>query len=369
VNSMRFIFRVQCNLYYLTCLVATLTVLSNPFACAQELAVVTAVEVKSGSITSTVKLVGSVKARRYSVLSAELAGLVSNILVDEGDVVGVGEPLLRLREQPARLQVEFEQAGVQRGEAEVKLATLRERRQGELFASKVIAQHNYDLAEAELSGSLASKTAASARLALANDQLQRHVINAPFGGVISRKLTEVGSWVRPGDALLELAEMATLRINAPLPERYFNQVVEGSEVVLEFAALKRQPIAATLTKKVTVANSTSRTFPLLIDIPNPGNLIAPGMSVDVIVNLSDNNDPVLLVPVDALVRQSDGSTILWMISREEPRSVLPVAVQTGRNQGQMVEIVGGEINAGDSVVQRGNERMRPGLSVRVVTGQ
>ena len=341
---------------------------SGSLAYAQEgAAPVTTVTVQLAPLTSQLKLTGSVEARRHSVLSAELAGLVSELLVDDGDHVSAGDPLLKLRDQPTRLEANFQRAGQARANAGVKLARLKENRQRELLKSQAAAQDSYDIAEAELRRATADRTAAQASVALADDELQRHLIKAPFAGVISRKQTEVGSWVRPGDPLLVLDEMAVLRITAPLPQRYFSQVEEGASVVLEFPALPGEKISTAVTRKVTAANPNSRTFPLLIDLRNPDNRLAPGMSVDIHVSLAGGDQPVLQVAVDALVRQADGTTLLWKIVGEgDQLQVAPAPVTTGRSANGLIEITGGPVVAGDRIVEQGNERMRPGLPVRIL---
>ncbi|RLA05666.1 MAG: hypothetical protein DRQ54_07760 [Gammaproteobacteria bacterium] len=328
---------------------------------------VTSVTVQSATLASQLKLTGSAEARRHSVLSAELAGLVSELFVDDGDHVAAGDPLLKLRDQPTQLEADFQRAGQQRANASVKLARLKEKRQGELLKSQAAAQDSYDIAEAELRRATADRTAAEASVALADDELQRHVIKAPFAGVISRKQTEVGSWVRPGDPLLVLDEMAVLRITAPLPQRYYSRVSDGASVVLEFPALPGEKISAAVTSKVSAANPNSRTFPLLIDLPNPDNRLAPGMSVDIHVSLVGADKPVLQVAVDALVRQADGTTLLWKITGEgDQLQVAPAPVTTGRTAGGLIEITSGPVAAGDRIVEQGNERMRPGLPVRIL---
>jgi len=334
---------------------------------AQGAAPVTAVMVKSATLASQVKLTGSVEARRHSVLSAELPGLVSKLLVDDGDQVAVGDPLLKLRDQPAQLTVAFQRAGQQRADAGVKLARLKEKRQGELLKSQAAAQGSYDIAEAELARALADRAAARASVALAEDELQRHLVKAPFAGVISRKQTEIGSWVRPGDPLLMLDETAVLRIIAPLPQAYFSHVQPGTPVAMEFAALPGQKITASVTRIVGSVNSASRTIPVLIDLPNPDNQLAPGMSADIYVTLAGSDQPVLQVAVDALVRLADGTTLLWKITGEgDQLQVSPAPVTTGRESGGLVEITGGPVAAGDRIVEQGNERMRPGLPVRIL---
>ena len=334
---------------------------------AEGAAPITVVSVESAPLPAQLMLSASVESRRHTLISVEIAGMVSEMLVDEGERVDQGEPLLRLRDQPIRLTAEFQQARQQRAEADVHLAGLKEKRQAELLQSQAAAQDSYDVARAELQRAAADLTAARASVALTADELARHTVNAPFAGVVSRKQTELGSWVRPGDPLLLLEETAVLRVTVPVPQNYFAEVDEGAEVRLEFAALPGESVNAQVTRKVASANPASRTFPILIDLDNPQNRLAPGMSAQAHITLAGGDEPVLQVKVDAVVRRPDGTILLWKIVEDgELLRVVPASVRLGRSLGERVEIIAGPVAAGDRVVEQGNERMRPQLPVRIL---
>ncbi|HAC34028.1 MAG TPA: hypothetical protein DCF45_05865 [Gammaproteobacteria bacterium] len=334
---------------------------------AEGAAPITVVSVESAPLPAQLMLSASVESRRHTLISVEIAGMVSEMLVDEGERVDQGEPLLRLRDQPIRLTAEFQQARQQRAEADVHLAGLKEKRQAELLQSQAAAQDSYDVARAELQRAAADLTAARASVALTADELARHTVNAPFAGVVSRKQTELGSWVRPGDPLLLLEETAVLRVTVPVPQNYFDQVDEGAKVRLEFAALPGESVNAQVTRKVASANPASRTFPILIDLDNPQNRLAPGMSAQAHITLAGGDEPVLQVKVDAVVRRPDGTILLWKIVEDgELLRAVPAPVRLGRSLGERVEIIAGPVAAGDRVVEQGNERMRPQLPVRIL---
>ncbi len=347
------------------CSVASLFWSGSAFA--ESAAPVTVVLIESAPLPAQVSLSATVEPRRHTLVSVEVAGLVSAMLVDEGERVDQGEPLLRLRDQPTRLTAEFQQARQQRAEADVHLAGLKEKRQAELLQSQAAAQDSYDVANTELQRAVADLAAARASVALTADELARHTVRAPFAGVVSRKKTELGSWVRPGDPLLLIEETAVLRVTVPVPQNYFAEVDEGAEVRIEFAALPGESVNAQVTRKVASANPASRTFPILIDLDNPQNRLAPGMSAQAQITLAGGDEPVLQVKVDAVVRRPDGTVLLWKIVKDgELLRVVPAPVRLGRSLGDRVEIIAGPVAAGDRVVEQGNERMRPQLPVRIL---
>jgi multidrug efflux pump subunit AcrA (membrane-fusion protein) len=117
--------------------------------------------------------------------------------------------------------------------------------------------------------------------------------------------------------------------------------------------------------RVALGNEASRSFPLLIDLPNPDHLLAPGMSARIRVDVGDADVQALMVPRDAVVARSDGSRQVWRVGEEDGvLRVFPVRVEIGRAQGELLELLGGELKAGDRIVLLGNESLQPGQVVR-----
>ena len=324
------------------------------------------------AVPAQIRLPGSVAARRSSSLSAEVDGLVQELLVDEGDLVEAGQVLLRLRAKPTELSLSAESAQLNRARARDQLAVLRERRNAELLASQMVPEDTYDIAAAELRQSKAEIANATAKVALMKDELARHEIRAPYAGVIAAKRTEAGAWVRAGDVVFLLEELGVLRIRFALPQNYYSGVAEGTAVQLQIDALGGTPFPARVSRKVAVGSEAARTFPVLIDLPNPDHRMAPGMSVDVTLDVGGGeNTEVAAVPADAIVMRPDGAQLVWTIQSGESGDVVtPVPIITGRRYRGRVEVVrvlSGELPDGARIVVRGNESLRPGQPVRAVS--
>ena len=103
-----------------------------------------------------------------------------------------------------------------------------------------------------------------------------------------------------------------------------------------------------------------------IDLANDTGRLAPGMSARVLLHLDSDDTPALIVPQDAIVQQPDGSTAVWTIATEDGIvKAQPRIVTTGRVYRDTIEVVRGDLAAGDRVVVRGNEILRPGQAVSV----
>ena len=98
----------------------------------------------------TVELTGTVIPVRTSTLSAEVGGLVEEVLVEEGDFVSAGQPLLKLRDRRKELELAVQMAELERAKAVQVLARLKESRQADLLKSQAAAPDAHDIATAEL---------------------------------------------------------------------------------------------------------------------------------------------------------------------------------------------------------------------------
>lgn len=326
---------------------------------------VTTAEVTLATLRQEVRLSGgSIPWRRVPV-SPRVEGLATKVLVDEGSWVQPGDLILELDARLAEIEVAVAAARVagaqaRQGDAIRKRDELLKLKQGRHASETSIASAIAEVAIVE-----ADLTRERAELERARELRERHSVYAPFAGMVVRKQLEVGQWVRQEDAVVELVAVDTLRVRAPLPQRYFLRVAVGSKARVLFDALPDRELEGSVFARVVLGNEASRSFPLLIDIPNPDHLLAPGMSARILVELDDGVSEVLTVPRDAVVAKSDGSRVVWRVREEDGvLKAFPVAIVTGRAQGDRLEVVEGELQVGERIVLLGNENLRPGQAVR-----
>jgi len=196
--------------------------------------------------------------------------------------------------------------------------------------------------------------------------LARHRLPAPFDGVISKRMVEVGQWVEPGTAVFELVAMRDFRIDVPVPQDYYARLRNGAEVSVELDALPGETIPAKIGALIPVSDPDARTFTLRVlpqrdDIP-----ITPGMSARVMINL-DTGKRDLVVSRDALIRYPDGRITVWVIAEDgDTMSVTEKRIEIGLAFDGLVQVHSG-LKDGDRVVVRGNESLREGQTVRLAS--
>ncbi len=312
-------------------------------------------------------LTGSVTTRRLSRLSPEVAGLVARLHVDEGDEVRQGDALLELDRVIAEIDRSGIAAQVSEAQARLKESLRQKDEAAQLVEKKHIPPTRYEAALAAVDIDTAALERLKRELQRQEEIIRRHTISAPFDGVITQKLVEQGEWVRIDTPLLELVEIGWLRVDVPVPQFYFNNVQLGTPARLTFDAYPDRDFLAGVTMKVPMSSEAGRTFPVKIDLDNSERLIAPGMSVRVVFQLGGTGaGDSLLLSQDALVRKPDGSKTVWVIKPDgDGMKAREVDVSTGRAYRENIEITAGDVQAGDRVVVRGNEILRPGQLVEI----
>lgn len=314
-------------------------------------------------IIKKVELSGTVTSPRVSQISTSVEGLVKDILFDSGATVKEGELLLTL-------DPEIEQAALAQSEARVaqSFAELTDAKR-RLAIAKNLAKRAHGtknevdarLTEIEIDkATLAGSKAQQARMAAI---LKRYKLKAPFTGVISKKMAEVGQWVTPGTAVFELVEMQGLRIDIPVPQQYYGHLQKGATISLQFEALSTHQIAAEINAIIPISDPDARTFTLRVRPKDNELAITPGMSARATIRF-DTGKKNVVVNRDALIRYPDGRVIVWVLENDGDQiRVKERKIEIGLAFDQFVQVLSG-LQAGDQVVTHGNEALRDGQVVR-----
>lgn len=238
---------------------------------------------------------------------------------------------------------------------------------------------------AKLKGTRESRLAQANTLVLAQqdairlleDLKNKYTIRAPFEGVVTQKLAEVGQWISAGQDVAAVVQMDPIEVVISVPQAKIqefqtsldysiaNQTKLPAIVSLETAG---KTLRGSVNKIVPQADLRSRAFPVKIRLANPktasGHWLKPGMLVQVQVAVG-LEAPKILVEKDTLVLNNDSSTLMVIDRTSVPATVRAVPVQTGTAVGGLIE-VSGDVRPDDWVVIEGNERLRPGQAVRVL---
>ncbi|TRO92167.1 efflux RND transporter periplasmic adaptor subunit [Glycocaulis profundi] len=246
---------------------------------------------------------GYVVARREATVSAEITGRISEVLVEEGMEVDAGEVLARLDDTRARLDLSLAEARLGSGRAQIDAlqAQLQEARQVESRAER-LAQSNY-ATEAALTSATAQRQSLAAQLAAARadlaaaqvqvdsqrDYVDRHVVRAPFAGVVIAKNAQVGEILSPVSAgggftrtgVATLVDMASLEIEVDVNEGQIGRVSPGQRVEAILDAYADWRIPARVEAIIPTADRSRATIKVRVALDERDGRVLPDMAARV----------------------------------------------------------------------------------------
>jgi len=221
---------------------------------------------------------------------------------------------------------------------------------------------------------------ARARMRIASEEVNRledmrkkYTIRAPFKGFVTVKHTEVGAWVSRGDPVVEIVQLDPIDIRVAVPETYIANVHVGNDAQVRLESAAETVIVGKVTRIVPLADRRSRTFPVIIRLDNPaidGNhLMKAGMLAHVTIGVGRKQN-ALTVPKDALVLDGKSCSIMVIEKDSETNQTIAraVTVKLGVAIGSSIQVVDPteSLREGQSVVTRGNERLRDQQPVKIV---
>ena len=316
-------------------------------AAAPRATVVEAAAVARRALSDEVTAVGSLRSAESVVLRPEIAGRIAAIGFDEGQPVARGTVLVQF-------DAAIQQAELQRARAALALAQANYRRNQDLFERKFVSRRALDEAGA-------SRKVAEAEAQVAQAQLTRMAVRAPFDGIVGIRNVSVGDYVKEGEALVNLEAIDTLKVDFRLPERYLDKLRTGQTVSLGVDALPERSFASTVVAIDPLIEAGNRAVVLRATLDNRERLLRPGMFARVRVTLAERAD-ALVVPEQALMPTAEGSFVL----RVEDGVARRTPVRTGVRVGTLVEIIDG-LPEGAQVITAGQIKVRDGAPVSVVS--
>lgn len=314
----------------------------------------------------SVSLHGTLSSPRDAEITPRIAGLVAEVAVDAGDRVAAGDTLITLDSALESLSLETllaERAAAQARLAEARRLAAEARR---LAGSNAVAETERAAREAEAIAQDATVRRLTAAIARQREVVDRHVVIAPFAGVVRDRYVEPGEYASPGTVLLGLVATDTLHADITAPQQYFGRIRPGTPVRIEFEVAPARPVSAAVDVVVPAASATARSFLVRSIIDNSDQRATPGMSIRGIFDLASPR-PVVQIPRDALTRVPGGGVRVWTARVDDggQQRATRRQVTLGRSAGGRVEIRSG-LAAGDTVIVRGNEDLDEGQAIEIV---
>ncbi len=318
-------------------------------------------QVVSEEVSTTQSVTGILYYERISEISTEVAGLVEEVNVSQGDQVKKGDPLVRLNTEILEMEIALTKTRIEQIELRINNTQKNYKRLDRLYKSSGVSEKDFDDALYAYQDAGKEKQASKDTLAKLMIQQRRSIIKAPFDGVVLNKNVDSGAWVQQGILLVSIGSSSDLFVRAPIAEDLLQFIVLGEPVQVILNAYNRE-VSGTVIGIDPVADLKTKNVFLKIKIP-PMDLVAQNMSANVFIPSSIKRQ--LSVISRAAVIKFQGKDFVYTV-KEGKASILPVNIVA--YLGQKVAVDNPYIVPGLPVVVEGNERLRPDQPV-VVAGE
>jgi len=301
-------------------------------------------EVKEAPFTHSFAVQGNVETDRIANVLPEFAGVVMDVLAEEGDQVRAGQALVRLN---------AEVLDKQRAEltTQLDLAKTLFERQERLWNKGIGSEVDY----------LQARTAVEAMersLATLDKQLDKAVIRAPFDGVLDRVFVNVGEMASPPMPVLRIVDLADLYVRAAVSDHYAGVVEVGQKVRIEAFGL--EPVESQIRRVGQFIEAANRTIDLTIDLPE-GTRALPNMVATVHI-MDVALDSAVALPSAVVQQDASGEEYVYVLQAD---TVAKRVIQTGLlSEGQLLIEKG--LEPGDKVIERGASRVIEGEKVALI---
>ena len=307
---------------------------------------VEAQKIELTSMVDKIRSIGTLRANQSIIVRSEIPGVVRKIEFTDAQSVDKGQVLFRLDDSMERAQLD-------QAEVNLKLSERNAERAQELVnrgAGTVQARDQ----------TASAREADRAAVALARARLEKSTIRAPYGGVVGMSKIDLGAYVSAGQELTSLDDVATVKLDFEVPERFARFISVGQKVAVEADAYPGQNFSGEVSTIATRVDPESRSLGIRAVIPNPDRKLKPGLFARVTVDVAVRPQAVV-ISEQAIVPRGDRLFVYKVVDGK----AVSATVKVGLREYGRVEIVEG-LAPGDMVVTAGQQKLQDGTTVAVL---
>lgn len=355
-----------------------------------EVETMTVVMTSAGGAESVLTGQGYVVAQRKAAISSKATGRLEALYVIEGDKVKAGTVIGRIESNDVqanydqqKAQIEVIKANLTSAQAELEEAEIAFKRQQSLRNEKVGTQADYDAAQnrykramAQIQSIKASILSQEALIRSTQVQVDNTIIRAPFDGTILSKnanvgevITALGAAAGARGAVVTIADMNSLEVEADVSESAIQKVSEGQAVEISVSAISDKKYRGIVNKIIPTADRGKGTVQVKIKFDDIDERVLPEMGAKVNflkkeVKEQVQETPKVLVPTSSIVTKN-GQNIVYIINDKTAKEVI---VKVGEKFGEFTEIKQG-ISDGVVVIKNPSEKISSGSAISIKENQ
>lgn len=318
------------------------------------------VVVDSGTIESGPTISGALQAERRAQIRAELSGAIVAVSAEQGQRVASGALLGRIDDTVVRDNFLSARSTATTAEQAATVARRNVQRSEALLQAGAISESALEDARLQLQTAESQQADAQARLAVAQDQLGKAEIRAPFAGIVSERAINAGDIVQPGAPLFTVVDPASMRLEGSVAATQLEHVRVGAPVSFAVTGYGDRAFEGRVTRVAPTADAATGQINVIAELPNASGQLVGGLYAEGLIAAAATTG--LVVPLTAVDVSPDGAEVL----RLKNGTVERVQVQTGLrdDRSERIEITAG-IERGDTLLLGPARTITPGTPVRV----
>jgi len=313
------------------------------------------------------KFPGTAQALQHTKLSFRVGGPVITLNAETGRYIKKGAVIARIDPRDFKIRINTMHARLAASKANYAEARLQYDRYRQLVADNAAPRADFDRVKAAFESAEAQVNADAKGLENAKNALQDTTLYAPFSGYIHHQYVENNEMVPAGQPVVSMVDLSEMEIKIAIPEDLVPAVERFESYVCQFSAIPGKTYPAEFKEIGKQPNPSNRTYPLTLvidgDEPMP---IRPGMAAEVAITIKEaNGKPKFMVPMPALVNDSDRQSFVWLVNPKAGKlHRQPVTVAAARQNG-FIEI-SGDLTAGQLIASAGAHTLTADQKVRVM---
>lgn len=316
-------------------------------------------DVEIRPLKPSLETIGNLNPFEEITVSSEVDGILREIKVDTGSVVSKGMLLSVIDDTDYSLDVKRAEAALRQAQATYENTKLEFSRKQSLYKEQLVTEQQFDDVSTRLSLSEADVEKAKAALSLSKQKLIKTKVYSPISGYVKDKKVSAGDYVKNGTNLFVIIQNNPLKLNFSVTEKDIGKLRKGQDVTFKVDAFAEKEFKGKVNNIYPSLEEKTRTLQVEALVPNPGNILKPGLFAHVILYTGAEKNTVL-VPIISLLYE--GETIkVFVIEGDMAKERF---VKVGQKYGEMMEIIEG-LNGGEKVVIAGQQNLSEGVKVNV----
>jgi RND family efflux transporter MFP subunit len=316
------------------------------------------------------KFSGVVEAADSSSIGFEVSGNVREVRVDVGDRITKGQVLAMLDKRTYNLNVTAAEAEV--GRAEVQLADKRNDLDRYQRINKqdpgAVSQAALDQSQAAVDSARKQVQFTKSQLNLAQRDLAKTVLRAPFDGVIANRYIDAFNEIARGQKCFDLFENTGMEVAISIPEDAIDDIYMEQKGEIQFAVIADRTYHGRVTEISKVAG-TANAFPIKLTVEDPDQRIRPGMTARVTLLLSGGQKKAAyLVPISAIAQSGDSTKGYVFVYDPATSTVKRIPIDGSSVRGNSAVISEG-VKDGDIIAVAGVSFLEDGQKVKLMEQQ